>query len=149
MANDIYDGPVWLGPQTVEGSLGQMTRALADILTHSAALWWFDICGGWYDRPEYMAFQRRAAEIARASLTDAAERPVSAVCVFVDEDAPNHFAPSAGGTLAALTAHGLTVFDTLQKNDAYHALQAAGGLILTGPTGTNVNDVAVALVAGD
>ena len=54
-----------------------------------------------------------------------------------------------GGTLAALTAHGLTVFDTLQKNDVYHALQAAGGLILTGPTGTNVNDVAVALVAGD
>ena len=102
VANDIYDGPVWLGPQTVEGSLGQMTRALADILTHSAALWWFDICGGWYDRPEYMAFQRRAAEIARASLTDAAERPVSTVCVFVDEDAPNHFAPSAGGTLAAL-----------------------------------------------
>ena len=51
--------------------------------------------------------------------------------------------------VAALTAHGLTVFDTLQKNDAYHALQAADGLILTGPTGTNVNDVAVALVAGD
>jgi hydroxypyruvate reductase len=33
----------------------------------------------------------------------------------------------------------------LADNDAYHALQAVGGLIMTGPTGTNVNDVAVVL----
>ena len=70
--------------------------------------------------------------------SDGTDGPTDAAGGYVD-----------GGTLAALTAHGLTVFDTLQKNDAYHALQAAGGLILTGPTGTNVNDVAVALVAGD
>ena len=53
-----------------------------------------------------------------------------------------------GGTLAALAAAGWNVYDTLQNNDAYHALQAVDGLILTGPTGTNVNDVAVALVEG-
>ena len=35
--------------------------------------------------------------------------------------------------------------DTLADNDAYHALQTVGGLIMTGPTGTNVNDVAVVL----
>ena len=35
----------------------------------------------------------------------------------------------------------------LQENDAYHALEKTGGLIMTGPTGTNVNDVAVALLA--
>ena len=34
----------------------------------------------------------------------------------------------------------------LTDNDAYPALEAAGGLIVTGPTGTNVNDVAVVLV---
>ena len=34
----------------------------------------------------------------------------------------------------------------LQNNDAYHALEEVGGLIMTGPTGTNVNDVAVALL---
>lgn len=34
----------------------------------------------------------------------------------------------------------------LQENDAYHALQKVGGLIFTGPTGTNVNDIAVALI---
>ena len=32
------------------------------------------------------------------------------------------------------------------NNDAYNALLTCGGLILTGPTGTNVNDVSVALV---
>ena len=34
----------------------------------------------------------------------------------------------------------------LANNDAYHALQKTDGLIVTGPTGTNVNDVAVALI---
>jgi len=34
----------------------------------------------------------------------------------------------------------------LDNNDAYHALESVGGLIKTGPTGTNVNDLAVVLV---
>ncbi|MBR2264288.1 MAG: glycerate kinase, partial [Firmicutes bacterium] len=45
-----------------------------------------------------------------------------------------------------LSALGLTIDSVLQDNDAYHALQKVGGLIMTGPTGTNVNDVAVALL---
>lgn len=36
---------------------------------------------------------------------------------------------------------------TLRDNDAYHALQAVGGLLMTGPTGTNVNDLAMVLIA--
>ena len=51
-----------------------------------------------------------------------------------------------GSTLAALQAHGLTLHQVLADNDAYHALQAVDGLIFTGPTGTNVNDVAVGLI---
>ena len=63
----------------------------------------------------------------------------------------NAVAIAAGGyadgeTEAALRAAGRDVFRTLADNDAYHALQAADGLIITGATGTNVNDVAVALV---
>ncbi|MCD8353580.1 MAG: glycerate kinase [Clostridiales bacterium] len=53
-----------------------------------------------------------------------------------------------GDTLAALTVAGKDVFAVLQDNDAYHALHAVGGLVVTGPTGTNVNDVAVALLRG-
>ena len=43
-------------------------------------------------------------------------------------------------------AAGKTVADVLQNNDAYHALRDTGDLIITGPTGTNVNDFAAALV---
>lgn len=51
-----------------------------------------------------------------------------------------------GDTCAALAAQGISIPDVLQDNDAYHALQACGGLILTGPTGTNVNDLSVLLI---
>ena len=34
----------------------------------------------------------------------------------------------------------------IENHDAYHALEAVDGLIKTGPTGTNVNDIAVALI---
>ena len=51
-----------------------------------------------------------------------------------------------GDTVTELLEHRLTVDAVLQDNDAYHALEKTGGLIITGPTGTNVNDVAVALL---
>lgn len=76
------------------------------------------------------------------------------VCVFsVGSDGTDGPTDAAGGyvdgqTNATLKAQGLSVFDVLQENDAYHALEKTGGLIITGPTGTNVNDVAVALVNG-
>jgi hydroxypyruvate reductase len=38
------------------------------------------------------------------------------------------------------------IHDVLADNDAYHALEKCGGLVITGPTGTNVNDVAVILI---
>ena len=51
-----------------------------------------------------------------------------------------------GDTCAELLAQGVAIDAVLQDNDAYHALEKTGGLIMTGPTGTNVNDVAVALL---
>ena len=67
--------------------------------------------------------------------SDGTDGPTDAAGGYVD-----------GETLAALTEKGWNVFDTLQNNDAYHALMAVEGLIMTGATGTNVNDVAVALL---
>ena len=67
--------------------------------------------------------------------SDGTDGPTDAAGGYVD-----------GSTAAALAEKGLSVFETLQNNDAYHALQAVGGLIITGATGTNVNDVAVALI---
>jgi hydroxypyruvate reductase len=54
-----------------------------------------------------------------------------------------------GGSLEKLKAMGLSVDTVLQDNDAYNALRKIGGLIVTGPTGTNVNDVAVALLRAE
>ena len=51
-----------------------------------------------------------------------------------------------GGTAEALESQGLSIPYILMENNSYPALQKAAGLIMTGPTGTNVNDVAVALI---
>ena len=58
---------------------------------------------------------------------------------------------AAGGycdthTKERLMAGGIDIYQILQDNNAYVALEEAGGLIKTGPTGTNVNDVAVLLI---
>ena len=51
-----------------------------------------------------------------------------------------------GTTAAKLKEKGLNVAEVLKNNDAYNALKAVDALLMTGPTGTNVNDVAIALV---
>lgn len=51
-----------------------------------------------------------------------------------------------GQTAARLRKQGLSIHQVLENNDAYHALAKADGLIVTGPTGTNVNDVSVILI---
>ena len=69
--------------------------------------------------------------------SDGTDGPTDAAGGYVD-----------GDTLHALKAQDIEVSAALADNDAYHALKAVDGLIMTGPTGTNVNDVAVALLAG-
>lgn len=51
-----------------------------------------------------------------------------------------------GTTRAALAQKGISIPVVLKSNDSYTALQECGGLIMTGPTGTNVNDVSVVLI---
>ena len=51
-----------------------------------------------------------------------------------------------GSTMDKLKEAGINIYDVLADNDAYHALKSVGGLIMTGPTGTNVNDAAVLLI---
>ena len=53
-----------------------------------------------------------------------------------------------GASRALLEARGLRIPAILDANDAYHGLEACDGLLVTGPTGTNVNDVSVVLIDG-
>ena len=67
--------------------------------------------------------------------SDGTDGPTDAAGGFVD-----------GESFEKLKAAGLELHTVLGNNDSYHALAAIGGLIVTGPTGTNVNDVSVALL---
>ena len=69
--------------------------------------------------------------------SDGTDGPTDAAGGYVDTD-----------TARTLKEQGIDIFDVLQNNDAYHALQTCDGLVITGPTGTNVNDVAVLLING-
>lgn len=51
-----------------------------------------------------------------------------------------------GDTKERLRDKGIDIYKVLRDNNAYAALEEADGLIKTGATGTNVNDVAVALI---
>ena len=67
--------------------------------------------------------------------SDGTDGPTDAAGGYVD-----------GYTMRALAAHGIRVDDILADNDAYRALKVVDGLIITGATGTNVNDVSVLLI---
>ena len=53
---------------------------------------------------------------------------------------------AAGGYVDGKTSRLVDIDAALQASDSYHALQKSGGLLVTGPTGTNVNDLAVVLI---
>lgn len=67
--------------------------------------------------------------------SDGTDGPTDAAGGYVD-----------GGTMAALKAAGKSAAAALAENDAYPTLNAVDGLIVTGPTGTNVNDAALVLI---
>lgn len=73
------------------------------------------------------------------------------VVVSVGSDGTDGPTDAAGGivdgtTAEALEARGLDVEAVLRDNDAWTALKAVDSLVITGPTGTNVNDVSFALM---
>lgn len=51
-----------------------------------------------------------------------------------------------GGSFEMLKAASINIYSALAENDSYSALKAINGLIITGPTGTNVNDLSVVLI---
>ena len=67
--------------------------------------------------------------------SDGTDGPTDAAGGYIDEKTKN-----------ILAKQGIDIYQVLQNNDAYHALEKSGGLIMTGATGTNVNDVAVLLI---
>lgn len=51
-----------------------------------------------------------------------------------------------GGTAAEMRLRGIDPVRALADNDSYHALRSVDSLFITGPTGTNVNDLSLVLL---
>jgi len=67
--------------------------------------------------------------------SDGTDGPTDAAGGYVD-----------GDTAAALAKLGISIPAVLKANDSYYALKNVDGLVFTGPTGTNVNDVCCLLI---
>ena len=67
--------------------------------------------------------------------TDGNDGPTDAAGAYVN-----------GQTIARAEAKGLDPSLYLNNNDSYHFFEALDDLIITGPTNTNVNDLALALI---
>lgn len=92
----------------------------------------------------------RNQEIALSAAKGIAGLPATAVFSF-GSDGTDGPTDAAGGycdgqTCALLAQEGIMIDDVLANNDAYPALEKCNGLIVTGPTGTNVNDLTVLLI---
>lgn len=93
----------------------------------------------------------RNQELALAAAIGIAGLEGTAVFSF-GSDGTDGPTDAAGGfcdnnTWKRLQEQDIDISEVLRQNDAYHALKKCDGLIMTGPTGTNVNDAAVLLIA--
>jgi hydroxypyruvate reductase len=74
--------------------------------------------------------------LAFSAGTDGTDGPTPAAGAFAD-----------GSTVSRAASLGLDARDFLARNDSYRFFEPLGGLVITGPTGTNVMDIRLILVA--
>ncbi|HIW22017.1 MAG TPA: glycerate kinase [Candidatus Dorea intestinavium] len=67
--------------------------------------------------------------------SDGTDGPTDAAGGYCDQDSAK-----------CLKEQNINIYEVLKENDSYHALEKCDGLIKTGPTGTNVNDLSVLLI---
>lgn len=86
-----------------------------------------------------LSYANEASGINNAALisvgSDGTDGPTDAAGGFCD-----------GNTKMVLEEMGINIDFVLDNNDSYNALKKCDGLVITGPTGTNVNDLTVLLI---
>jgi hydroxypyruvate reductase len=75
--------------------------------------------------------------VAASMVTDGIDGPTDAAGALVTD-----------GTLRSAAEKGLNPEEYLENNDSHTFFKRIGGLIYTGPTGTNVGDITILLVQG-
>jgi hydroxypyruvate reductase len=93
----------------------------------------------------------RNQEFALAALLVLKDMPQPHILFSCGSDGTDGPTDAAGAFISpeiyrAVTAANLDPLFYLQNNDAYHFFEQAGGLIKTGPTGTNVMDIGIVLI---
>lgn len=78
-------------------------------------------------------------------------KDTDALLLSVGSDGTDGPTDAAGGIVDSdsydkLKEKNISITDVLNNNDSYNALKAIDALVFTGPTGTNVNDLTVALI---
>jgi hypothetical protein len=81
-----YTAPVWFGPDTEDQTLDILKMHFARALLRGHACWWFDMWGGWFQTPGYMAFMKTAHTLSETTGT-LPMGSVAQVAVFADEKA--------------------------------------------------------------
>lgn len=94
----------------------------------------------------------RNQELALAA-AEALNRIPGVCLISVGSDGTDGPTDAAGGyvdgdTMQELENAGINYRAVMENHDSYHGLKAVGGLVMTGPTGTNVNDVTIVLIEG-
>ena len=85
---------------------------------------------------------------AAISMEDAGDQGWVIASLATDgQDGPTGVAGAIadGSTIARARAAGVDAHEALRQNDSLRVFEAAGGVVRTGPTGTNVNDIYVAV----
>ena len=122
VGNTQYDGPIWLGPQDEETAVDQLKKTIAKTISCGAAMWWFDMWGGWFRTPAYMECIRRSLRLYRQQ---AKEKSAAKVALVYDTYAGGQYADTVGispllqrmaASGAAFEQYALNDFELLDPN---------------------------------
>jgi len=138
-----YLGSAW------QGEASQVGRMLAERLARAAAETARPFClaaGGETTVTLHgsgKGGRNQELALAAAPVLAGIEDVLLAALATDGEDGPTDAAGGVvdGATCARLHALGLDPDEVLRRNDSYTALQLLDDLLITGPTGTNVNDL--------
>ncbi|MBQ4050033.1 MAG: hypothetical protein IJD13_00245 [Oscillospiraceae bacterium] len=86
-SSPLYTGGIWEGPKDPWVNVQQLRLVFGRMLTHSHALWWFDMWGKWYDHPSFREELSRYPVLAALAAQDTDRQSTADLVVFVDEKA--------------------------------------------------------------
>lgn len=81
-----YDAGVWLGPPDMETSVSFLKKNLGRMLSEGYGGWWFDMWGGWFSDPQFLAVFEKGQSLFLEYPSVAEPLMAAQVAVLVDEE---------------------------------------------------------------